>query len=608
MYSVFFTLSVLCFVISVALAFWGAREYRSTRVATPSRMLVVGVYLSAMLLFFPHYFINEYATASITVRIWESFWLSVYQSIRLFLMSADFDRLTAVGTPLGEVFGTVLLITAPALTFGVILSFFKNFSAYRKYLFRLMSPTYVFSELNERSLALAKDVRRTAPGSVLMFAGVSGEIEEKRPELVGRAKELGAICFKKDVLSLNLRFHSRSSELYFFLMASDAPSGRLRSDTNLTADDENIKQAYRIVSDPYYSKRKNTYLYVFSAGAQGRILFDNFPESEVMVTLVEKHRALITKELYERGKELLFDHAVTEADGTKSIRVAIVGAGDCGAVMIRFLTWYCQVEGYRLSIDVFDIDPTAGDRFAFRFPGLMSPQFNGVEVDGLPRYRITFHSGVSVGTAQFADEICAIDCPTYIMVALGRDELAVRTSFALRRLFRQRKAPHDPIIQTVVYDSENAAILRDAKHWDGQSYGIRYFGDLESAFSVDTIMGKQLTCDAIEIHSKYLQDDIDAASSFHGNIYYRRASISVAMYRKLLCELGLGGCGPESEWSDEELLRFAKNEHCRWVAFMLTEGFVWSGSTDISKRDRLAKMHHELVPFDQLPEERRRRV
>ena len=160
MYYVFFTLSVLCFLVTVAIVVRVGREYRRIRVATPSRVLAIGVYASAMLLFFPRYFLTEYAAAALGVRIWESFWLSVYQSLRLFLMGADFDLLIAPEIWLSEVFGTTLLIVAPALTFSVILSFFKNFSAYRKYLFHPFAKTYVFSELNERSLPLP--IRTTA--------------------------------------------------------------------------------------------------------------------------------------------------------------------------------------------------------------------------------------------------------------------------------------------------------------------------------------------------------------------------------------------------------------------------------------------------------------
>ncbi len=40
---------------------------------------------------------------------------------------------------------------------------------------------------------------------------------------------------------------------------------------------------------------------------------------------------------------------------------------------------------------------------------------------------------------------------------------------------------------------------------------------------------------------------------------------------------------------------------------MRAEGYVYSGSPDKTSRDDLAKMHHNLIPFDELSEEDKRK-
>jgi hypothetical protein len=40
---------------------------------------------------------------------------------------------------------------------------------------------------------------------------------------------------------------------------------------------------------------------------------------------------------------------------------------------------------------------------------------------------------------------------------------------------------------------------------------------------------------------------------------------------------------------------------------MRSAGYVYSGSTDPKSRDDLAKMHHDLVDFDRLSEEEKRK-
>ena len=48
-------------------------------------------------------------------------------------------------------------------------------------------------------------------------------------------------------------------------------------------------------------------------------------------------------------------------------------------------------------------------------------------------------------------------------------------------------------------------------------------------------------------------------------------------------------------------------EHRRWNAYMRSEGYIFSGSTDESSRNDLAKMHHDLVDFSSLTEEEKRK-
>ena len=164
LFVVLMILSTAVLVFSAFEAIRAGRTYRTNRILTPSRILAIGVFISATLLFFPYYFNLTFSDTSFFLRLWESFWLSVHHAIRLFVVDTDVREFLVASLVFGidfyAVLGTILLILAPMLTFSVILSFFKNFSAYRKYLLHPMPPTCVFSELNEKSLALAKDFKK----------------------------------------------------------------------------------------------------------------------------------------------------------------------------------------------------------------------------------------------------------------------------------------------------------------------------------------------------------------------------------------------------------------------------------------------------------------
>ena len=75
-----------------------------------------------------------------------------------------------------------------------------------------------------------------------------------------------------------------------------------------------------------------------------------------------------------------------------------------------------------------------------------------------------------------------------------------------------------------------------------------------------------------------------AAKQFNEYEYFRDSSIATAIhdkYRKII------NAAPDVA---------SAYEHMRWNAYMRTEGYIFSGSTDKSTRNDRAKMHHDLVP------------
>ena len=72
--------------------------------------------------------------------------------------------------------------------------------------------------------------------------------------------------------------------------------------------------------------------------------------------------------------------------------------------------------------------------------------------------------------------------------------------------------------------------------------------------------------------------------------YYRRASISEALYSELRIALGIL---LTDDSQSKELLKMY--EHMRWNAYMRTEGYVYGAI-----RDEIAKTHPSLVPYQAL--------
>lgn len=586
-------LSAALLAIAAVFAIYTAKKpYRSSRLITPSRVLAVGVFLSGWVLFFPHYF-EEFATQPLFARLWETFWVAAHHTVRLFIIDTDFGEIfssaTAQGLDAYAILGTVLLILAPVMTAGVILSFFRNFVSYIKCFTHRRSDAYIFSDLSEKSLALAKDLAKAHKNAVLIFTDVFEEDNETSYELRERARELGAICFRKDIASLNLRFFSKSSALYFFAIGED--------------EVENVKQAFTITNtEGPYTKRENVFLYVFTTEVESELLLSNLPETRIRLRRVDDIRSLVLRNLYDSG-EMLFSNALPTEDGKKEIRALVVGTGGHGSEMIKALSWFCQMEGYTVTVNAIDLDENAADRFSMQAPALMSERNNGVYATGEAECKIIFHNGISVDDARFTRVLDEMESPTYVFVSLGDDARNVRTAVYLRQYFRQKHAS-DPVIQAIVYDTKNKDILNQAHNWKGQPYGISFIGAREEMYSERVILRQDLEAEALATHKSYGGSEED----FYRFEYNYSSSMASALHRHLRRKLKIADFDkPQCELTEEERELLERIEHRRWNAYMRAEGYVYSGSPDKTSRDDLAKMHHNLIPFDELSEEDKRK-
>ena len=68
---------------------------------------------------------------------------------------------------------------------------------------------------------------------------------------------------------------------------------------------------------------------------------------------------------------------------------------------------------------------------------------------------------------------------------------------------------------------------------------------------------------------------------------------------KILCDIP-GVRKAPADRSEEELWGLRRLEHRRWNAYMRSEGYSFGGDKTPAGRNDLAKIHHCLVPFDEL--------
>ncbi|MBQ1847680.1 MAG: hypothetical protein II135_06735 [Clostridia bacterium] len=599
---IWFTVAAALFVCTAVYALLTAiGKYKRGRVLTPFNIMFFGLFVSSAISLIPIY--GE-VLKDTSLHVMKTVLFALHHTFQMFTLDADKDvilnNINCDSPALQAIYSgflSAVTVIAPMLTFGFVISFFKNLSAHISYILHRFSDAYIFSELNEKSLALGSDIRRRNRRAVIVYTDVFDNNDEASYERLERAKEIRAICFKKDILAINFMHHSKKSPITFFIIGEDETENASQT-LQLVGTDDGCEKAKRIAGS--CKNRENTRLFVFSNNTESELLLNKADRGSLKIRRVNKIRSVINETFYSEGTKL-FEEAKAGEDGIKTISAVVVGTGRFGTEMIKALSWYCQMDGYRIKINVFDKDEKAEDRFAASAPELMSEEYNGVHIDGEAEYTIVFHSGIETGTKAFAEKLAEITDVTYAFVSLGNDEDNIRAAVDMRMLFERMRVK--PRIQTVVFNTAEKNALADAANFRGQKYNIDVIGDTQTAYSEAVILNSELEECALARHLKWGSED-----DFWRYEYNYNSSVASAIHMKarIACKIP-GADKSEDELTDEERTVIERLEHRRWNAYMRSEGYIYSGSPDKASRNDLGKMHHDLVNCAALPDEEKRK-
>lgn len=577
MWYVCLSLSILLIIaINTYIAYTGARKTRKVSVIN---ILLCTVFIADALVFFPVYY-NMFDGDANLARVLKTIFVSLHHAIRLFVVDSDFDIIKEAVPSANAIFYFVytcfaagLFLASPVLTFGFIFSFFKNIVAQRKYITKYNTDVYVFSEFNEESVALAISIKSYFDKCTIVFTGVSDE-NSNYAELHEKVKSACPIYFEKDILELHLDVHNKNKNINFMIIGNN--------------ENNNLKNALGIIDR--YNKRPNTQLYVLSNEIEGELLLNSAPAGEIKIRRISNLRTTIFGILKNKGHLLFEDAAEDSSINQKRISAVVVGMGKLGREMTKSLAWFCQMDGYRIEIDSFDIDPLAEEHFSAQCPELMDKRINNRFDDiGESQYRIAVHSGIDVDTIKFHDIIKTLNRTTYVFIDVGSDEKNIRISIKLRMLFEQMGIK--PRIQAIVKNSARKNALHNIKNYSGQAYDIEYEGSIEEIYSYDSIINSKLEKEALNRHLCWGEE-----SEFWKYEYNYRSSVASALSKRAKKECGIPGIDKiPSDRTEKEKQSLRLLEHRRWNTYMRAEGYVFSET-----RNNLAKTHPCLVTFDLL--------
>ncbi len=522
-------------------------------------VLIIGVFLSILSMMLR----IDYKPES--HNLLSTFFLAIFHSIQIMLAGYEFDLIyiffeeSNIHSFFLFPYMPILFFIGPVCTFSFVISFFKNFMANLSYGANYHSDMYIFSAATEKSFALASSVRKKFPKAAIVFADKSIDADDSES-----AKKLNAIFLRKNITDIPLKFHSKKTKVSFFV---------LKEDTS-----ENLEDSLHLIES--FRNRANTELFVFSTSKESELLLDSVSFGKMKVRRINSIRSLAYSMIYNKP---ITEEFTVNSSCEKVISTLIIGFGGYGRELAKALLWCGQLPDFKLEINVVDKDLTAESQFRAECPEII--ELNGNEDFGEARYNISFFGGVDVKSYEFQQIISKFKNTSVVYVSLGNDEQNIETAINMRILF-ERMGLY-PKIRAIVYSDIRANTLteRNLVNYKNESYDIEIIGSRHERYSYDAIVDEELEQIALGCHLRW-SDSPEAiekdTKEFNEHEYFRNSSIATAIHERYRLKANM----------PSETAKVI--EHMRWNAYMRTEGYIFSGSTDKSSRNDRAKLHHNL--------------
>ena len=565
------TLSKVLLVITIAVAIFLVK-FRKKKNLKIGYIIVTGVFLSVWTA------MSHIGNAWIYSNQTPPLFLSLLQSIQVMTAGFDFkDVFETFAASKETYFYLAFLFTlAPVCTFGFVLSFFERFTSFFKFVSKRNEDAYIMSDINEKSVTFAKNVREQDKKALVIFK------RDKENPFYQDAVNAGAVFFEKSIKDISLKMRGANAKNFFFAIEE--------------SESENLELGLSLIEK--HREIQNTEIYIFSSSKVGGILIDSADKGLLKVRRINEMRQLA----YSEVCNVSHDKSIICGSKNGEISVLILGMGGYGTEFLKSVLWCGQLPGYTLKIHVIDEKENTKAAFHEMCPEIIDKNENS-DI-GESCYSLKFYEGVNVGDDTFEDIIKGIGNVSLAFVSLGDDGKNIETAINLRTIMTRYNL--HPVIKSVVYSSEKHTLLskQSLTNYKNQSYDIIFTGSLSERFSPKSVMTPEIEKSAMEHHLSYVsvcakikaeEDGVsfeeafnkmkdEEIAKFNKYEYFRDSSAASAIYRTYF---------DGKNFEDKETLSIY--EHMRWNAYMRCEGYVFG-----KVRDDIGKTHPDLVHFSEL--------
>lgn len=613
------------------------------------------VYLAAVIFLFRLFVeLNEIPVGASGLLWYEKIFDSIIHTFQSFSFDDDYSYFLLQGREIFNSWGmpgagaaysllsSLLNLSAPLAAGAVLIDLLTNLFPRLRILVSPYRKKAVFSQLNPSSLLLLEDMiktekeyqREVLSGSsfwnrirhrnVLYILCSAYSSEEADEESLRKAKALGAVCIRSDLLSLNLH---RSKEVDYFLIHEEAEKNLTDLSKLLSPQDDTDYPWPKSIVESCPSSAQSpasalarprfrpTQIYLFVEDQNQTEMTDlicqQHPKawSKVLVLTIAKNRIIAMNLIQEIP---LFLPLLSEAK-KKSLDVVLFGGKQC-IELLKAIYWAGQIPDTALSIQIVTQNPDIlKNQLQMECPELIRScqkenpilkVYNDPEDHTFaePYATIQFHNA---DTLPFSDELFkteeerklkkeqkpnpygSIFQKTDVFIAAYDDDLLnIQLSAWLSRLCalnRLTTPDQNPMILPQIRDKELADGIRKTKSDDGLPI-ILPFGLREECFSSAAVLNTNFAKD-VEKSAQLYNENHDQKIETSAYEYWSNLAKSIhADYKMFGMNLINSYSFNEKnrvqfhylkshELKQEDSLKLAYIEHRRWNAYMRTAGY-----------------------------------
>ncbi len=517
---------------------------------------------------------------------------------------------------------SVITVFTPAVTVTAVLSLFKDTMAQLRYGLLFPIKAHVFSELNDRSICLAKDIRNHERFSQIVFTGVEKDFFEKDSDgLLSQAEDLRAIITRKTILDFHCFMHLRPN----IYMIDNEELNNVKSGIDIY--NRHIKKTCKI---HVFSTLESAEIFIDSVDKNGKAKIDLVNYSHIVA-----YDLLINHPMY----------AAAEKCGSKTMSVVVVGAGTVGMECAKAAMWCGRMDNFDFKIRIIDAEDK--ESFFISRYGDFKEELKkaGLSVD-------CKFLKADVNGAEFEDKLNECLDANYIVVSTGNDERTINTASAIRKHFIRTAVKNgnyceekEPTIIPIITQKANHEAMLNIQKRSDVYKSLCLFGSFSDVYCLKTIEKWPIECIAKEVNRIYSNINNAPKSGLHTisqtKIRSNHATAVHAVYKLKDAGVDLHKCSPDDSEIAEKYAKMGKAElkpeylrnylgmiidgenrtrfeklseleHNRWSVFHLLDGWKsWSideirktlNKTDKSEKEhRLyqALLHGCIVPYDEL--------